>query len=303
MRMIGKLESERLARRISDHLLATGIQNEVAASSEGGFVVWVVEDRELERAGAMLEAFQADPEAEPYRRSEAEADRRRAEALQDAARRKRKRIDGRKLWYRQEVGSTPWVSTALGALALAVAGVSRLGESHQALQPFAITAYKVSGSTVRYLTGLPEVSSGEIWRLVTPALIHFGIGHLLFNLLWIADLGWKVERRRGSLYFAALMLAIVIPSNLAQYMATGPNFGGLSGLVFGLVGYVWCRNRTAGREEYPLATQTLVLTLIWFAVCALGLVGHIANWCHGVGLVVGAAWGACAGLWSRRRRR
>lgn len=303
MRMIGKLESERHARRISDHLLAAGIENEVASSSEGGFVVWVVEDRELQRAAALLQAFQADPDAEAYRQSEAEADRRRAADLQEAARRKRRRIDPRKLWYRRELGSTPWVSTALGALALAVAGVSHLGQSHEALQPFAITAYKVTGNTVRYLTSLPEVSSGEIWRLFTPALIHFGPWHLLFNLLWLADLGWKVERRRGSLYFAAFALAVVIPSNLAQYLASGPSFGGLSGLVFGLVGYVWCRNRCAGREEYPFATQTLVLTLVWFAVCALGWVGPIANWCHGVGLAIGAAWGTCAGLWSRRRKR
>jgi GlpG protein len=303
MRMIGRLESERLARRLSDHLVATGIENEVAASSEGGFVVWVVEDRELERAGALLEAFRSDPEAEIYRKSEALADQRRAAALREAARRQKRRIDERKLFYRSEIGSTPWVSTALGALSLAVAGLSRLGASHEALQPFTITTFRdIGNGSIRYLSGLTEVMSGEVWRLVTPALIHFGVLHLAFNLLWLADLGWKVERRRGSLYFSALALAIVIPSNVAQYLASGPAFGGLSGLVFGLVGYVWCRNRMSGRDEYPFATQTLVLMLVWFAVCALGWAGPIANWAHGVGLAVGAIWGACAGLWSRRRR-
>ena len=303
MRMIGKLESERLARRISDHLLVSGIENEVAASSEGGFAVWVIEDRELERAADMLQAFRADPDGEAYRRSEAEAERRRAATQSKDAQPDRRRDDARKTFYRQALGSTPWVSTTLGALAIAVAAATKLGEVDAALRPFTITAYEVVGDHIRYLTGLPEVRSGDVWRLFTPVLIHFGALHLIFNLLWLADLGWKVERRRGSLYFAALALAIAIPSNLAQYLVSGPAFGGLSGLVFGLVGYVWTRNQCAGRTEYPFSNQTLVWLLIWFGMCTLGIAGHIANWAHGVGLAVGALWGACAGLWSRRRRQ
>jgi rhomboid protease GlpG len=303
MRMIGKLESERLARRISDHLLVTGIENEVARSSEGGFNVWVIEDRELERAAALLQAFQADPDGEPYLRSEAEAERRRATALRKDDKQERRRDDARKTFYRKTLGSTPWVSTALGALAIAVAAATHLGKVDAALQPFTITAYEVIGDRIRYLTGLPEVRSGDVWRLFTPVLIHFGALHLVFNLLWLADLGWKVERRRGSLYFAALALVISVPSNLAQYLASGPAFGGLSGLVFGLVGYVWTRNRCARRIEYPFSNQTLVWMLVWFGICTFGIAGPIANWAHGVGLVVGALWGACAGLWSHRRRR
>jgi len=303
MRMIGKLESERLARRISDHLLVSGIANEVDQSSEGGYAVWVIEEGELERAAALLQDFRADPEGEIYRRSEAEAERRRAAVQRKDAQQERQRGDPRKTFYRQALGSTPWVSTALGALAIAVAAATQLGKSAAALQPFTITAYEVVGDHIRYLTGLPEVRSGDVWRLFTPVLIHFGVPHLVFNLLWLADLGWKVERRRGSLYFAALALAIAVPSNLAQYLISGPAFGGLSGVVFGLVGYIWTRNTCARRTEYPFSSQTLVWMLMWFMICAIGIVKPVANWAHGVGLMVGALWGACAGLWSLRRKR
>ena len=100
-----------------------------------------------------------------------------------------------------------------------------------------------------------------------------------------------------------LVLLLAIPSNVAQYLASGPSFGGMSGVVFGLVGYVWARNRFSRTMVYPVAPQTMTLMLIWFAVCVLGLVGPIANWAHGVGLVTGGVWGWITATWRPCPRR
>jgi GlpG protein len=304
MRMIGRLAQERMARRLADHLLANGIPSQVDPSSESeDWIVWVVEEDDVERAGTILREFLADPEAEVYRRAEREAGKLRAQEARKVAETTKRVVDVRKQWYRAQLGSPPIVTGALLLLSLAVAAASRLGSVPEALRPFTIAAYEVTGNMIRWLPGLPEVRAGQVWRLVTPILIHFGALHLLFNMMWLVDLGWKVERRRGSLYMLWLVLLLAIPSNLAQYLAGGPSFGGMSGVVFGLVGYVWARNRFARGMEYPVPPQTMTLMLIWFVVCVLGLVGPIANWAHGVGLVTGGVWGWAMATWQRRRRR
>jgi GlpG protein len=303
MRMIGRMAQEHLARRLCDHLVASGIASEVDSSSEGDWIVWVVEDDDLERAGTIQREFLADPEAEIYQRSERKAVKLRAQEERQAAEARKRVVDVRKKWYRRQLGAPPVVAAVLLILSLAVAAVSRLGSSQEALKPFTIVAYEITGSMIRWMPGLQEVRNGQVWRLVTPILIHFGVLHLLFNMMWLMDLGWKVERRRGSLYFLWLVLLLAIPSNLAQYLASGPSFGGMSGVVFGLVGYVWARNRFSRQTEYPVAPQTMTLMLIWFVVCVVGLVGPIANWAHGVGLVTGGVWGWVVATWRRRPRR
>ena len=304
MRMIGRMAEERLARRLGDHLVASGIASEVDSSSEGDWIVWVIEEDDLERAGAIRREFQADPESEVYLRSEREARKVRAEEERRAAEARKRQVDVRQKWYRERLGRPPVVSGVLLVLCLAVAALSRLGRVDEALRPLTIAAYEVTGgSMIRSMPGLQEVREGQVWRLVTPILIHFGVLHLLFNMMWLVDLGWKVERRRGPLYMLWLVLLLAIPSNVAQYLASGPSFGGMSGVVFGLVGYVWARNRFSRQMEYPVAPQTMTLMLIWFAVCVLGLVGPIANWAHGVGLVTGALWGWAMATWRRRPRR
>jgi len=86
---------------------------------------------------------------------------------------------------------------------------------------------------------LPEVRAGQVWRLVTPMLIHFGFAHTLFNMLWLRDLGSMFEARLSSWYLAVFIIVVSAASNLAQYLATHrPVFGGMSGVVYGLIGYV-----------------------------------------------------------------
>ena len=85
-----------------------------------------------------------------------------------------------------------------------------------------------------------SINAGEVWRLVTPIFLHFSIFHLIFNslLLWI--LGQKIEYSIGSLYFFMSVFFISIISNLSQYLlAKSVLFGGLSGLVYGLLGFIW----------------------------------------------------------------
>jgi GlpG protein len=139
---------------------------------------------------------------------------------------------------------------------------------------------------------LAEVRTGQIWRLITPIFIHYGPLHLLFNMLWLSDLGSMIEKRQGPVKLALLVVVLAIVSNLGQYWVDGPFFGGMSGVVYGLFGYIWLRGQCDPASSLTLSPTTVWMMLAWYFLCLFGFVGHVANSAHTVGLVVGVLWGA-----------
>ncbi len=178
----------------------------------------------------------------------------------------------------------PPLTIALIAICLAVGLLSKLGASFELLRYLIIT--EAPGQ------GLPEVVSGQVWRLLTPIFIHFGIMHLVFNMMWLWDLGRLIESRSGIWFLAIFMLIAGVASNLAQFFFTGsPFFGGMSGVVYGLLGYVWMQGKLNPRFGYGLHQSTAIMMLVWFVLCWTGVLGAIANWAHTAGLLIGVAWG------------
>ena len=147
---------------------------------------------------------------------------------------------------------------------------------------------------------LTEIRHGQVWRLISPILIHFGIMHILFNVLMLRDLGSLIEVRRGMLLMGALVLVSAIVSNLAQYWWSGPGFGGLSGVVYALFGYAWMQSRLFPQRNIQIHPDTVFIMLAWLVLCMTGWVGDIANTAHVVGLLVGMAIGAAPYAWKRR---
>ena len=120
--------------------------------------------------------------------------------------------------------------------------------------------------------------------------IHYGILHILFNMLWLHDLGSMIEGRQSTQKLAFLVFAIAGISNLAQYVVSGPKFGGMSGVVYGLLGYIWMRGKFDPGSGLFLHPSTVTMMLIWFVICLTGFVGA-ANTVHATGLAMGMAWG------------
>jgi GlpG protein len=137
------------------------------------------------------------------------------------------------------------------------------------------------------------------WRLLTPMLLHFGVLHILFNLLWWQVLGGIIERFQSSLQLVWVTLATAAVSNLAQFLASGPNFGGLSGVVYGLLGYLWLYGRVNPAAGYGIPRPVVIFMLAWLVICWVGLTDLIANEAHFAGLLTGCLLGAVTGLWRR----
>lgn len=138
------------------------------------------------------------------------------------------------------------------------------------------------------------ILSGQIWRLVTPIFLHFpafGIvfAHLAFNMIWLYFFGIRLERFEGSGFLLLLILLIALGSNVAQSWVSLGIFGGMSGVVYGLLGYLFIQGKF--NRGYPHSVpDNLAYFLIGFMLVSMtGLLGsQIANTAHVVGFLLGA---------------
>lgn len=186
-------------------------------------------------------------------------------------------FDQLKLWARYNP-----VTAILITLSIAVAVLSNFGSNFQLIRILFISEYQ---------QGLPEIIKGQLWRLLTPVFIHFGVIHILFNMLWLYQLGSAIEQTQRSQRLIILIIVTSLLSNLAQYYWSGPGFGGMSGVVYGLLAYIWIQGKFNPRAGIGLQQNIVLMMLVWFVVCWLGLVGNIANMAHTIGLVSGAILG------------
>lgn len=60
-----------------------------------------------------------------------------------------------------------------------------------------------------------QIIGGQVWRLVTPAFLHFGAVHLIFNMMWLWTLGSMLETYLRKVKFVLLFVAIAVISNIA----------------------------------------------------------------------------------------
>lgn len=189
------------------------------------------------------------------------------------------------------------------ALCVIVAFITKLGDDLTSLSWFTFSDFRVSPDGRSLISSWPDdLKAGQFWRLITPIFLHFGFVHIFFNMLWLKDLGQAIEARQKSLFLLLQVIVIGLLSNAAQFwmnfdfihgLRVGPQplFGGMSGVVFGLLGYLWIRGRRDPSYGMQLSRQTVIMMLGWLALCTAGIIGAVANVAHAVGLLTGLAWG------------
>jgi rhomboid protease GlpG len=146
-----------------------------------------------------------------------------------------------------------------------------------------------------------KIREGQIWRLFSPCLLHGDLFHLFFNMLWLIVLGKQIEQRLTPLRYAFFILIVAIISNTAQYLVSGPNFIGFSGVLCGMLAFIWVRQKIAPWEGYQIDRLTLIFMLIFIiSMAAIQLLSffleksfewsfspNIANMAHLIGGLVG----------------
>lgn len=295
MRQLGKFDSESEVRRFADYLLTQGIKTQVEEEA-AGWSIWVYHEDHVARAREEYAAYLLNPQESRYLESERAAEElRKAEVRRERAA-GRNVIDVRKTWQRPALAQCP-ITFSLIAACVAVAFATELQGWRNP-----VTAKLLIASPFEHWPEFREVAHGEVWRLLTPIFLHFGIFHIVFNMLWLSSLGMTIERARGSLRFVLFVVFIGVTSNLAQYATAGPTFGGMSGVVYGLFGYILMKSRYEPEAGMHLPPNTTFWMIGWLVLCAAGVIGAVANAAHVMGLGVGMTLGSLGMLrrWIRQ---
>ena len=314
MRCIGSLSDSVQARRFGDFLVAEGVANQVEEGGGGRWDVWVLNDDQLDEARRELARFEAEPGSSRYDGVDSEARRIRAAERERADRLRRNYTDVRTQWGR--ASSVPVVTLVLVVLAVIVAAGTRIGAGDTPMLNWLLFApYKTAvevpedegtrstlvGSDVDFRgEGMFDaIARGEAWRLLTPAFIHFGPLHLVFNLYWLFRFGQTIEPRKGAVFFTLVVLVGAVICNVAEalWIQMSPfnegvryaAFGGLSGVNYALFGYAWLAGKRRPHEHIGVDPQTALILFAWLVLCMTGMLGPIANAAHVAGLLVGIA--------------
>lgn len=207
----------------------------------------------------------------------------------------------------QQLRNSP-VTTLVLLLCLIVGAVTLLGDNFDTLSWLTFVDFRVRGDYITFIPLADSLAAGQWWRLITPMLVHFGVLHLAMNGMWYWELGRRIELREGSLHLLGLTVLFSLVSNYTQYWVGGPTlFGGLSGVLYGLLGHCWIYQLLAPNPVYRLPRGVLIMMLVWLLLCLSGLIsmlgfGAIANGAHVGGLIIGCVTGLLGGALARRTR-
>jgi GlpG protein len=128
----------------------------------------------------------------------------------------------------------------------------------------------------------------EPWRLLGPAFFHFSWLHIVFNTMWWWQLGGSIEKTLGKGTLINLLLISAIFSNLGQFFVSGANFGGLSGVVYALVGFIWWYGYLAPEKGLSLSKPIIGFLLFWLLLGFIDVLPvNVANTAHLLGLISG----------------
>ncbi|HEV2211306.1 MAG TPA: rhomboid family intramembrane serine protease [Verrucomicrobiae bacterium] len=296
MRLIGHLTVESAARTFSDYLFVQGMDNKLEFQPEQGWGIWVNDEDKLQSATRLLEKFQANPAAPEYQVQAQEAVRLRQEREQREEAWRKRLYDRRHLFKPLRGYGIGTLTLVLIIISVVVFFLSDFGNWAR-VSFLAFNNFWAEGDTYYWQRGLASIRHGQVWRLITPIFLHANFLHIFFNMWWLKDLGSMIEARQTWVHLLALVLVVGAGSNLAQYFVThSPIFGGMSGVVYGLLGYIWLRGKFDPASGLFVHPSTVTLMLVWLVLCFTGWLGPIANYAHLAGLALGGGWGYLSSL-------
>ncbi|WGK81556.1 rhomboid family intramembrane serine protease GlpG [Vibrio aestuarianus] len=261
------LNNPRMAQAFIDYMASRRIEIQMMPEGSGQFVLWLLDDQYQVETEAELTQFLQNPNNKKYQA-----------ASWDVAETRNNHFQ-----YR---------SPSMLAMVKAKAGPLTLGVMSVCLVIFTLQQLGLANEVFSALH-FPAVTGQQwqIWRWFSHALLHFSVLHIVFNLLWWWQLGGDIEKKLGSFKLGQLFLLSAALSGAAQYWVEGANFGGLSGVVYALVGYLWMLDWRAPNVGLQMPKPLIGFMLVWLVLGFIQPFMAIANSAHLAGLVAGVALG------------
>jgi rhomboid protease GluP len=198
-------------------------------------------------------------------------------------------------WGREDLGFVPLVMWACGALYLAC-----LASDPEGIRSGGFLSFLAPSSKSLFLFGasgaIPVFGYGRWWTILSAAWLHAGVLHIVFNMLWVRDLGLAMARLYGPartviIYTAAAITGFAASSGAGLVLFFLPRFlrgagftVGASAPVFGLVGALLWYGHRAGSSHISQQAKGMTISMLLFGF----LVPGIDNWAHLGGL--GGGW-------------
>lgn len=269
MKLLLVLDDPRRAQSFVDYLADIGLKCELTLDDDNNVSIWLVNEVRYQQAQQEVKRFIAEPLHPRYQDASWRQGDTHAHFSSDSS---------RPGLARDLLRQTGPVNMLVVLACVAVYGLSQLG-----LPMFGLLAFPSDWG---------PLLGAEFWRAFTPALLHFSLMHLVFNLFWWWYLGGMVERRLGHGKLLLLLLVAGVLPNLMQFWASGPRFGGLSGVVYALLAYVWLSGRLNPARGIGLPDGMAVFMVVWLVLGFAGVLGPVANLAHLGGGLIGLiqAW-------------
>ncbi|KJR34338.1 rhomboid family intramembrane serine protease GlpG [Vibrio navarrensis] len=265
MRRLVALNNPRMIQAFIDYMASQQIELQMMPEGEGMFALWLMDEQYLLEVEAELDRFLANPLDSKYS----------AASWQVA--------ETRKARFRYR-------SPSLGAMVKAKAGPLTLAIMLLCSVIYLLQTFGLADA-VFALLHFPAVAEQQwqLWRWVSHAVLHFSVLHIAFNLLWWWQLGGDLEQRLGTRKLLQLFVISAALSGVGQFMVHGANFGGLSGVVYALVGYVWIFGYRCPHKGLSLPKPIVAFMLVWLVLGYVQPFMAIGNTAHLVGLLAGMA--------------
>lgn len=275
MQQIAIINNARLAQAFVDYMATKQVVISMSSDPQG-VALWLADDEQLTFTQAQWQEFVKDPMARKYQQASWEIGDRKSSPLQYAS-------SSSEIKTRFLAHSGPFTLLMIAAIVL----VYILG------MIFPVSEIRQAFYFPIHFAQLAQAP----WRLITPIFLHFSLMHILFNLLWWWEFGGIIERQIGTSKLVIVTIVAAVIPNFMQFWLVGPYFGGLSGVVYALLGYLWLSSKWRPSLGMTLNPMIVIFMLVWLGlgfilnVAAQGsaLLPQTANWAHLFGLLVGCA--------------
>ena len=135
----------------------------------------------------------------------------------------------------------------------------------------------------------------EWYRLFTSAFLHFGISHLVNNMIMLVCLGSYLERALGSVKYAIFYVISAVGSSLVSMMHMLKTddiavSGGASGIIFAVIGallYLFISNKGHFEDLTMLRFLIMMGLSLYYGFTTTGVdnAAHLGGLC--IGFVLG----------------
>ena len=138
----------------------------------------------------------------------------------------------------------------------------------------------------------PYIRDGQYWRLITACFLHFGIGHLVNNMIALVAVGSILEKWLGHVRYFIFYMIAGLSGSILTYVAellSGDQSvsAGASGAIFGLIGIyavILLKNRSRlGRDMVLRVVFGVTLAVLpGFYNKGISLTAHLGGLLAGI---------------------